>query len=166
VAVLSLVRVPAARLAGADPVPAGAVPQVYQMPVERVQLDHCFLSRVAVYLEPDGGFRVSFRADQNPVTAAPPPAAGVSDTGLAAPQTAQLRRNLFLVRVRGYAGYPPAASAVATAGPSRPAVWEHEVPPFWVQRGEPYSGFVAGRSEGVRRGFAYIDRVEVEFTYR
>ena len=80
-------------------------------------------------------------------------------------QTAQLKRNQFVVRVRGYANYPNGA-ATRVAGPTPPAVVELDLEPFWVQKGEPYSGFFTGRAEAVRRYFTAIDRVEVEFTYR
>ncbi len=166
-ALLSLVRVPAARLPGAEPLPPGVPPpQVYQMVVAKMQVDHCFLSRVAVALHPDGLYQVSFRADQNPLPGPGSPVEVAAVDARLTLQTSQLRRNLFVLRVRGYGNYPAAATDDGVPGLSRPVLWEQPLEPFWVQRGEPYSGYIPGQSEAVRRAFAYIDRVEVEFTYR
>jgi len=169
VAVLSLVRVPAGRIAGAAPLPEGTHPaQMYQLPVARMQADHCFLSRVAVALHDDGSYNLSFRADQNPRPGGDSPALPTEFTEgpRLTQQTGQLKRNLFLVRVRGYAGSGSVTGERPGPDLGRPAVWELAVEPFWVPNGEPYPGFVSGRSEMVRRYFEYIDRVEVEFTYR
>jgi hypothetical protein len=51
-------------------------------------------------------------------------------------------------------------------GVTTPALVEFPIEPFWVQKGEPYSGFVTGRSDAVRKYFHAVDRIEVEFTYR
>lgn len=169
VAVLSLVRIPAGRIAGAEPLPRGTHPaQMYQLPVQRMQADHCYLSRVAVALHDDGAYQLSFRADQNPRAGGDSPLVPTEFTEgpRLTEQTAHLKRNLFLVRVRGYAGSGGVSGERPGPDLGRPAVWELAVEPFWVQNGEPYPGLVSGRSEMVRRYFEYIDRVEVEFTYR
>ncbi len=169
VTVLSLVRVPVARIAGADPLPKGAHPaQMYQLPVPWMQAGHCYLSRVAVMLHDDGTYQLSFRADQNPRPGpdSPAPPTEFAEGPRLTQQTGQLKRNLFLVRVRGYAGGGTVSGDRPGPNLGRPAVWELPVEPFWVQNGEPYPGFVSGRAEMVRRYFEYIDRVEVEFTYR
>jgi hypothetical protein len=141
---------------------------MYQLPVARLQADHCFLSRVGVALHDDGSYQLSFRADQNPRPGPDSPlvATDFSEEPRLTRQTAQLKRNLFLVRVRGYTGSGGVSGERPGPDLGRPAVWELPVDPFWVQNGEPYPGFVSGRSEMVRRYFEYIDRVEVEFTYR
>src|SRR5262249_33729242 len=90
----------------------------YQLDQARLQLEHCFLSRVALTLHDNGDWILSLRADQNPwmtgprtvvstpeqergaVSALQPP---IADTGR---QTSQLRRNLFIVAVRAYGAYP------------------------------------------------------------
>ena len=139
---------------------------MFQLATPRLQVDHCSLTRFAVAMHDDGAYQISFRADQNPLPgdnpALPPPA---GDGGRATLQTGHLRRNLFVVRVRGYAGDAVVAPR-GTPGLGHPAVVEFPVEPFWVQRGVPYPGFVAGRSEAVRRYFALVERVEVEFTYK
>jgi hypothetical protein len=142
----------------------------FQFAEPRLQADHCFLSRVAVALHEDGDYQITFRADQNPQ----PQAVGVAgdirsplrpgeviETTL---QTSQLKRNLFVVRVRGYAA--PQRDGKANLVPAAPALVEFPVEPFWVQKGEPYTGNVCGNSWAVRKYFHLIERVEVEFTYR
>lgn len=163
---VSLVRVPAERLPGTPAGDIGAT-QVYQFLDPRLQLDHCFLSRMAVSLAANGTYRISFRADQNPqpggadVMSPLPPGEALTTTL----QTTQLRRNLFFVTVRGYANSPPVGGRPGP-NPTAPVVWEVPVEPFFVERGRPYSGLVEGRSEAARRAYPLVDRVEVEFTYR
>jgi hypothetical protein len=146
--------------------PGPRAQQLYQLLEPRLQADHCFLSRVAVAFHDDGSFQISFRADQNPQPGtdlrSPLRPGERLDTTL---QTSQLKRNLFVVKVRGYASYPVAPTRLV-AGVTPPALVEFPIEPFWVHKGEPFSGFVTGRSEDVRRYFSTIDRIEVEFTYR
>jgi hypothetical protein len=166
------------------------VPQVYQLLEPRLQVDHCFLTRFAVALHPDGAYQITFRADQNPLPVNDLRNGDRGDLELArgsnqgpvplrdprSPlrpgervetklQTTQFRRNLFIVKVRGYTAYPIKADQVSQV-PGKPALVEFPVESFWVQRGEPYAGNVTGRSEIVRAYFDSIDRIEVEFTYR
>lgn len=170
----------------ADAARAAPVPQMYQLLETRLKADHCYLSRVAVAFHADGAFQITFRADQNPqvgddirsplrtgdrtdavLRTGERPETTVrqaerADTVL---QTGQLRRNQFVVRVRGYASYP-AKGTLPALGVTPPALVEFPIEPFWVRKGEPYSGFVTGRSDAVRKYFTAIDRIEVEFTYR
>ena len=176
VSVVSLIRVPAGPAPSAVPLVPAVVPdapgfvgtpQVYQLRETRLQIDHCFLSRIAVTLHPDGRYQVSLRADQNPQP---------GDADIRSPlrpgetmnvplQTTQLRRNLFTVKVRGYGTFPVLGDRPSLA-PGQPVLLELPVEQFWVQRGEPYSGFFEGRSDAVRQFLPLLDRVEVEFTYR
>ena len=80
-------------------------------------------------------------------------------------QTGHLLRNQFIVKVRGYASYPIATDPLKLAI-GKPALVEFPLEPFWVERGKPYSGFATGTSDAVRRNFEFIERIEVEFTYR
>jgi hypothetical protein len=130
-----------------------------------IRVDHCTLSKVSVALYPDGKFVVAFRADQNPQPADPLArtltARGTGiDTGL---DPVQFRRNKFFVTVRGYAADPLGERGI---GATKTAVLELPVEPFWVNRGEPYTGLVEGTSEAVRRNYKLVERVDVDFTYR
>ncbi len=145
------------------------VTHAYQLLEPRLQIDHCFLSRFAVALHEDGDYQISFRADQNPQPVgnggdirSPLRPGEKLETTL---QTSQLKRNLFVVKVRGYAADPIRAGKPNLV-PGSPAVWELPIEPFWVQKGEPYSGSITGNSWAVKKYFPLIDRVEVEFTYR
>lgn len=158
---VTLVRIPANRLAG-----AGNSPQTYQLAQARMVVDHCYLSRVALTLADDGGYTISFRADQNPVPSDDPASPLRKDeTPRTTLQTSQLLRNQFVLVVRGYANDSSPAAVPNLATP-RPALVEWKLDPFTVERGKPYSGHVTGSSDAVKRNFAFIDRFEVEFTYR
>lgn len=109
--------------------------------------DGCRVSGVSVVLSPDGRYAVRYRADFLPTSAA----------GVGA------KRQLFLLTVRGYAADPLGETA-GTA--MRAAVVQLPVESVWVNRGEPYQGFAEGTSEAVRRHYNWIDRVDVDFTYR
>ncbi len=164
---VTLNRIPANRLPGGGD-PLAPTPMVYQLAASRLQLDHCFLSRVAVSLSADGSYEISFRADQNPVASNDPGSPlRPSDAQPAwTLQTAQLLRNQFIVKVRGYAAYP-LPSTPPNLAPGKPVLVEFPIEPFWVERGKPYSGFVTGvASDALRKKFEFIDRIEVEFTYR
>ena len=168
----SLIRVTAGRAGVPDVIPdspaigAARSPIVFQLTDTRLQLDHCFLSRVAVTVYDDGRYLVNFRADQNPQLvrdiAAPLKLGERVDTVL---QTTQLRRNQFVLHVRGYA-MSPLRQNLPGLGLGKPALFDLPITPFTVQRGEPYYGKFEGRSDAIRRSFELIDRVEVDFTYR
>ena len=157
--VVSLVRIP--------PTPIPRQPQVYQLRETRLQVEHCFLSRVALAFQEDGTYQISFRADQNPQpgndTASP---LRPGETVQTLQQTTPLKRNLFIVKVRGYANFPDTTADRQNLSNGKPVLLEFKPIEVWVQRGQPYSGFVSDRSESVKRYFEYIDRIEVEFTYR
>jgi hypothetical protein len=168
VTALSLNRV----LAGPLPAPGAAsrpLTYAYQFLEPRLQINHCFLSRMAIALHEDGAYEISFRADQNPQPVgeggdirSPLRPGEKLETTL---QTLQFKRNLFVIRVRGYAA-DPVRKDRPNLLPGAPVVVELPVEPFWVQRGEPYSGFVTGKSRAVEKYFQLIDRMEIEFTYR
>lgn len=151
----TLVRVPAG---------TGRSPQVYQLAQARMQVDHCYLSRVAVALADDGDYVISFRADQNPM-ASDDPASPVRKNEVlprATLQTSHLLRNQFMVVVRGYSN----AGTVSNLAIAKPALVEWKLDPFTVERGKPYSGHFTGAKDAVKRNFEFIDRIEVEFNYR
>lgn len=166
VTAVSLVRVPANRLTntGADPY----TPQVYQLKEDRLRVDHCYLSRIAVALHRNGDYEISFRADQNPVPSDDP--GSPLKIGEKSPseelQTGQLLRNQFFVTFRGYANFPTAAETAQRPVLTKPALFELPLTPFWVQRGKPHSGRYSDNSSAVKRNFEYIERIEVEFTYK
>lgn len=149
--------------------PAGDLqrPQVYQFLRPRVQIDHCFLSRVAVMLYSDGRYQISFRADQNPQPNGDDPRSPLrpGERLQTVLETGHLKRNQFIVKVRGY-GVFPILSEQPNMTVGQPVVVDLPVDPFWVQRGEPCDKLIEGKLSSVARSFELIDRVEVEFTYR
>ncbi|MBY0457975.1 MAG: hypothetical protein K2V38_11595, partial [Gemmataceae bacterium] len=151
--------------------PARPAALTYQLAQARLQVDHCFLSRVGVALHESGEYQISFRADQNPLPALPalpgdarsPLRPGeVLNVPL---QTAQLRRNVFVVKVRGYTA-APVGQVRPNLVPGTPAVIEFPPMEFVVERGEPLSKTYTGKLAAVEKYLPLIDRVEVEFTYK
>jgi hypothetical protein len=149
----------------------------FQLDVAKMQVDHCFLSRVAVTLQENGDWILSLRADQNPwmtggrndvstpihvrgaATAIQPAAPKLTK------ETDYLKRNQFFVSVRCYGAYPLKEGAPPLA-PGKPVLFELRPAPFWVQRGRPYDLWVKESLPDVRQYFDLIDRVEIEFFYR
>jgi len=129
----------------ARPVPSELA--TFTLREQALTVDHCRVSGVSVALSPDGGYVIRYRAELHADRAA----------GLGP------RRQLFILTVRGYATDP--LGETLTTG-TKAAVLQIPVEPVWVNRGEPYSGFVEGTSEAVRRNYKWIDRVDVDFTYR
>jgi len=117
-----------------------------------LRVDHCSVSGVSVALYPDGKYVVRFRADQSGITSQ-------NTTQLATP----FRRNLFILTVRGIGADPVGETLTAT---TKTGLLQLPIEPFWVNRNEPYMGFVEGSSDAVKRNYRWIDRVEVDFTYR
>jgi hypothetical protein len=138
---------------------------VFTLLDEVIRVDHCTLSKVSVAIYPDGKYLVSFRADQNPLPADPlTPTLRTRGTAIdTGTEAGQFRRNRFYVTVRGYAADP---LGERTVGATKAAVLELPLDPFWVNRGETYSGKAEGTSEAVKRNFKLIDRVDVDLTYR
>ena len=146
--------------------PARLATQAYQLVQARMQVDHCFLSRVAVAFHENGEFQISFRADQNPQPGddirSPLKPGERLDVPL---QTTQLKRNTFIVKVRGFAA-APINQARPNLFPGAPVVVEFPPMEFVVQRGEPASKTFCGNAAAVAKYFPLIDRIEVEFTYK
>jgi hypothetical protein len=137
---------------------------VYQFTEAKLRRDHCSVENLAVQLYRNGDFVVSLRADQNPLVTSPIDSmANVTTKEPIEKFTAHLLRNQFVVRVRCY-GKTIAQTGDAPLG--KPVIAEFEVPPFWVERGEPKHVRQGGNSEQVRGGFDHIETVELEFTYR
>ena len=120
-------------------------------------------------LRDDGAWSISLRADQNARAPDPIPAAPAIAPDAPLPpttkQTLQIRRNQFLLLVRGYADYPLRVDDPDTV-PGRPLLFDVLPEPFWVQNGQPLEFRASGRSPTLAEEFGAIDRVEVEFTYR
>ena len=155
---------------------AAARPRVkfYQFAPTFLQIDHCSISRMALIINDRGYWRLSLQADQNPQVIIP-------DAGVAVPTAAQVRglpggqlkqtnylkRNLFVIRVRGLGAYseslptPPAPGAQG-----KPVLMALSPIEFWVQRGVPYSGVFENENRDAATFFDQIDRVEIEFSYR
>jgi hypothetical protein len=141
-------------------------------------VDHCTMSRISVTLFDDGGYTVSFRAEQNAsFTQKPQQGAGghvVSNLG-AVPRdkpdqllnTGHLRRNEFNVRLRFYGAPPATTTGKSDAIVPGPVLMTLDLNPFMVQRGEPVEYFhAAGGNPGVRILFNLVERVEVDLRYK
>ena len=139
----------------------------YQLDRAQIQVDHCILSRLALTLHQDGSWILSGRADQNPWMG--PDTRQLSPLKSSGPlvvkHTEHLKRNQFFVKVRCYSAFA-VKETMPGASTGKPALTAITLPPFWVQRGEPYDLMVRGSLADVGLYFHLIDRVEVEFYYR
>lgn len=141
-----------------------------------LQVDHCILSDLAVLLNEQGEWLVSFRAYQNPraeVLARVPDWTTLSPRGLISDevvttleprrlQSSHILRNQFYVQIRMLAGNRVGQDG--TLGFPTAAVIDLE--PFWVQRDQPLPYQCRGNDRNVRNHFDQIERVEIEFKYR
>jgi hypothetical protein len=162
--------------------PSGHRMYYYQLKQAELRVDHCSISRVALAIRDDGYWTLSFRADQNLGLAPDPPLIAVgrplpSDVapiarvpgiliGATPPTkfTEHIKRNLFMVRVRGYAAYLAEDDPDGT--PGRPVLIDIPAEPFWVQRGVPIFPRFQGTKPEIAEFIRTIDRVEVELSYR
>lgn len=152
----------------ADPAaPPGERVAYFQLNQARLQVAHCSISRVALTVRSDGFWTLSLRADQNPVVlpGPPPPPRDVGGSSAPALQTAHVRRNLFILHVRGYTAFR-APDPDPDSGPGHPLLFELSPEPFLVQRGVPEFLTFRGVDTSVAHDFALIDRVEVELRFQ
>jgi hypothetical protein len=138
----------------------------YQLEQTLIVVDQCSISRVAVVLQQDGGWRVSLQADQNPKqadgTPVPVPAAAPN---LPQKQVSHIKRNEFHVVVRGYS-HNQLKDAADRTTLGKPLMFRLNLPPFWVQNGVPRDMAWDGVSQDVADYFELVDRVEVDLSYR
>lgn len=140
--------------------------QVYQLPEERMELDHCSITRVAFQVRGDGVCVLSLLAEQNALERQTDvdPATSGKESAL---QVSHEKRNRFHVSVRAYGAYQvredEAESTGATGKPLLQTFGPHS---FWVERGVPKD--VVLREKWPPRDLTLIqliDRVEVTFAY-
>ena len=82
-------------------------------------------------------------------------------------QTAHLKRNLFIIRLRGLGSFTePLATPPSIPSQGKPMLLSLEPIEFWVQNGVPYTLVLQGQHPDAANFFDKIDRVEIEFTYR
>jgi hypothetical protein len=136
---------------------------------------HCSISNVALLIRDDGFWSLSLRADQNPVSSVTglpliavspsPPRVLLPGATLPSQFTDHIKRNQFIIRVRGYGAYRDLTDAASFTG--HPVLFTLEVPPFWVERALPLiPPPFQGKNAQVADYFKNVDRVEVELTYR
>jgi hypothetical protein len=164
-----------------DTLPGGHKMFYYQLKQSEVSVEHCSISRVALAIRDDGYWTLSLRADQNAADETEPPLVAVGRPRPAVTTTvpgvhhilpgsspttkftAHIKRNLFTVKVRGYAAF--ATEGTLDGSPGRPVLFELAPSPFWVQRQVPAFLKFQGKDPGVLDFFWTIDRVEVELTF-
>lgn len=158
------------------PTTATAVARVkaYQFVPTSLAIDHCSISRMTLSIDDHGAWRFNFQADQNPQVTLPAAAVAVPTTAqirgmpdVRIKQTEHLKRNLFVVRLRGYGAYSePLPTPPAPSNQGKPALVALPPVEFWVQRGVPYQGVFEGANANAATFFDQIDRFELEFSYR
>jgi hypothetical protein len=176
------ILVPVADASPADTLPSGHKMYYYQLNQPQLSIDHCSISRVVLSIRDDGYWTLSLRADQNqrsiddtPLVAVgipkPPGNTSVPQPGPILPGaspttkfTDHIKRNLFTIKVRGYAVYRLEEPADGALG--RPVLFELLPDPFWVQRQVPDFRRFHGKKAEIAEFCRTIDRVEVELSYR
>ena len=159
-------------------VPAAPAAHAYfQLVTERLGVEQCSISRVALATWDSGYWSLSFRADQNLggvgnevveilPGASVPARAPLILPGSTSPTkyTANIRRNEFTVTIRGLSAF--AAADDPDTSPGRPVLFELRPGSFWVQNGVPAFRRFQGVDRQVAAFFADVDRIEVELSYR
>jgi hypothetical protein len=154
----------------------------YQLKTNELRVEHCSISRVSLAIRDDGYWTLSFRADQNlhafddtplvavgiprptPNTSVPQPRPILPGASPSTKFTEHIKRNLFIVKARGYTAF--LTDETADGSPGRPVLFEILPVPFWVQRGVPAFPRYEGSKAEIAEFFKTIDRVEVELSYR
>ena len=130
---------------------------LFQLDRDKLQIQQCEISQVALQLHDNGDWVLSLRADQN----------RRPNKGEKWPYNPRLyiKRNQFVIRLRslGAVETKPAANAPAAG---KPILVELTPPEFWVENGQPRYVRKAGSERLVKDYFHEIDRVEIEFFYR
>ena len=84
-----------------------------------------------------------------------------------AKDTAFIKRNLFVIRLRGLGDFSEGIASPPVPSPiGKPVLFATPPIKFWVQNGVPYSLVIGAALPDVRASFDQIDRVEIEFSYR
>jgi hypothetical protein len=130
--------------------------RLFQLEQPKLEIDHCSVSRVALQLHNDGTWVLSLRGDQNPRQE--------GEAQEFQPRL-HLKRNLFVVRLRGYGNFAVEPTTV-NMNAGKPELLDLNPVRFWVQNGEPRYLRVGGHDCRVHKFYELIDRVEVEFYYR
>lgn len=159
-----LLEIPSKKF-GAQLAPSERRIKVFQMVEPKLHISHCSVSQLALQVDDQGTCILSLRAEQG----IEPPRPIVPEALLSAesidPQTSQVKRNLFVLRVRGFVFFPVAEADDATTT-GKPVAFQLKPIRFWVQRGEPYDGRFVERSKDAKDYFELLDRVEVSFSFR
>jgi hypothetical protein len=159
----------------AAPTPADRLRvKVYQFRAASLAIDHCVLSRMVLTTRADGLWRLTLRADQNyrdePISDKTAPNVQAPIRGLPnvrLKQTGHLKRNLFIVHVRGLGLFSEPLPVGATQPVlGKPVLFAFPEQAFWVQNGVPLPFTAQGFAPEVAEAFDLIDRAELEFTYR
>jgi hypothetical protein len=148
------------RFVGPPPVPQAwrkTVIDLYQLDQDKLQIDQCEISQVALQLFDNGQWVLSLRGDQN--------RRPLPDQPVPYNPRLHIKRNQFVVRLRclGAVEVKPIADAPAAGKPVLVALNPVE---FWVENGQPRYLRTGGRDPLVKDYFRDIDRVEIEFFYR
>jgi hypothetical protein len=154
----------------------------YQLKQATLAVEHCSISRVALAIQSDGLWILSFRADQNgntqndpalvavarprppATTSVPKPRPILPGASPVSKYTAHIKRNLFKVRVRGYAAFT--TEGTLDGSPGRPVLFQLEPDSFMVQNGIPIFKKFEDKDRVIAKYFDSIDRMEIELSYR
>lgn len=131
------------------------VPRFWQMQARELRHAHCAISQVTFWVQPNGEWRLSLVAEQNPFT----------NSGLQALPESRFLRNQFFVKVRAL-GAEKAAIVAGEAELAGPEMFCIEIPPFWMERGQRRQHSWRGTlpQNDVARA-VFVDRLAIDFSW-
>lgn len=136
--------------------------KLFQMDREKLVINHCQVSKVALTLSESGDWSFSFDANQNKVLLGDKILI-VQRPSLKPKQTSQLLRNEFHVKARGLGLPPSGLGPNSTLG--NPSLWEIDLGKFQVENGEPGSRLHQGHNASLGKLVQATQQVEYFFTY-
>ena len=138
---------------------AAIVSYRYTWKEAELAVDHCSIKNMTLVLFPDGRWKVSLHAEQNPDNVA-----SIETPTRKAKYIAHVKGNQFVVGLRCFGNYKVRESfAFRTSG--KPVLYALRPPPFWVRKGEPFEYVFEGQDRQIERFFGHVDRVEIGFHY-
>jgi hypothetical protein len=129
--------------------------RMWQVVDRPLQLDHCSLTNIAVWIDESGRWSANMTAIQQPFV-------GLDRQATPA---ARFLRNKFHVKIHAY-GLAKVQTADRTTAVGRPEIFCLCLNPFWVDREQIKLHSDGGSiSEEQRQRLPLVDRLEVEFRY-
>ncbi len=136
--------------------------KLFQMNREKLVVDHCEITNVALTVSEGGGWSFAFEAHQNKKVTADK-VINVQRPFLQQKQTSQILRNAFMVKARGLAQPPSGNGKVSALGGA--VLWEIDLGKIMVENGEQGAKVITGQNASLGGYVKLTQQVEFFFTY-